>query len=42
VKKGWVVRWGGDLGLGEDMFGTPREEGQAGLTLGDGLGAELR
>lgn len=29
VKKGWVVRWGGDLGLGEDIFGTPREEGQA-------------
>lgn len=30
VKKGWVVRWGGDLGLGKDIFGTPREEGQAG------------
>ena len=33
VKKGWVVRWGGDLGLGEDIFGTPREEGQAGLRV---------
>ena len=29
VDKGWVVRWGGDLGLGDDMFGTPRQEGQA-------------
>jgi len=33
VKKGWVVRWGGDLGLGEDIFGTPREEGQARLRV---------
>ena len=28
-----MVRWGGDLGLGEDIFGTPREEGQAGLRV---------
>ena len=24
-----MLRWGGSLGLGEDIFGTPREEGQA-------------
>ncbi|CAK9008583.1 Peptidyl-prolyl cis-trans isomerase B (PPIase B) (Cyclophilin B) (Rotamase B) [Durusdinium trenchii] len=30
VKLGWALRWGGSLGLGEDVFGTQRVEGQAG------------
>eukprot|EP00913_Durusdinium_trenchii_P020387 g19151.t1 len=29
VKLGWALRWGGSLGLGEDVFGTQRVEGQA-------------
>ncbi|CAJ1403352.1 unnamed protein product [Effrenium voratum] len=29
VLKGWVIRWGADLGLGEDAFGKIRKEGQA-------------
>lgn len=35
VLKGWVIRWGADLGLGEDAFGKIRKEGQAGGRLAD-------